>query len=438
MNTFQLFVTGAFIFFLIAGVLIFAGVGGFGGKKDRIGPVVIWGTYDERVINNVIEDLAIDDNRLDDVSYVEKDPRSFNEELVEALASGSGPDLFFLKQDNVLRHRDKIQTIPYDVMSEREFRDTFIEEGELFLNDSGITALPFIIDPMVMYWNRNHYANSGIAQPPQFWDEFLPISMDGELTKRGETGAILLSALAMGEYQNIAHSKELLSTLIMQAGSRIVAVDSSREDNGNIISQLDLRIDGGQTPAENALRFYTDFANSVKSVYSWNRSLPEARSAFVGEKLATYFGFASELQSIREQNPNLNFDVALIPQVRNSNINVSFGSMVGLAVPKASQNINGAVSVAFILTSSDAISMISDAVSLAPIRRDLLATRPTDPFKSIFADATLQSRAWLDPDTKKTEDIFKNMIESVISGRSRISDAIQTADTELGNLLRRY
>jgi len=432
LSTFQIVVTGLFIFFTVVGVLSFAGFGGFGGRDVKTGPVTVWGTYDDRTINSILEELSYSDPRFEQVTYVEKDSRTFNESLVEALASGDGPDIFFLEQNTILRHKDKILPIPYDSMSEREFKDVFIGEGELFLGEEGIIALPFMIDPMILYWNRDHYAQAGISRPPRFWDELLPLALDGALTIRGESGAIKRSAFAIGEYQNITHAKELLSMLILQAGGALVI----KEEDNTLSSGLLRRLDDGQTPAENALRFYIDFANPAKSVYTWNRALPEAKQAFVSGVLSNYIGFASELSSIRQQNANLNFDVALVPQVRSSGSSVTYGNITGLAITEASKNPTGAIQVAFALSADKTLEKVSETMGLAPVSRALLSERPSDPFKVIFADAALQSNAWLDPKENDTNLVFKTMIESVVSGRARVHEAVDTAHQELGNLLR--
>ena len=51
-----------------------------------------------------------------------------------------------------------------------------------------------------------------------------------------------------------------------------------------------------------------------------------------------YFGFASGLPDLRLKNPNLNFDVAM-PQTKDYTKNITFGRMVGLAIPRNSQKI---------------------------------------------------------------------------------------------------
>ncbi len=370
LSVFKIIVTGGFIFFIVVGVMLFAGVGGFGGGDTSVGKVVIWGTYDDKIMDSVLREMSFNDDRFSDVKYVEKDERFFNDELVEALASVSGPDLFFLKQNTILRHQGKIFPIPYDTMSQREFKDTFIQEGELFLSGDGIVALPFTVDPMVLYWNRDHYTQVGISRPPQFWDEILLFAVNGKLTTRGDDGGIFKSAFSIGEYQNIAHAKELLSMLMLQAGGRLVLV----EDDGSLSSGLVRRLSNGQTPTENALRFYTDFANPTKSIYTWNRALPESKQAFVSGILSNYIGFASELSSIRQKNANLNFDVALVPQVRSNNSSITFGNMTGLAIPKTSENIRGAMQVAFALTSDIVLQDISTKTGLSPVSRTLTPT----------------------------------------------------------------
>lgn len=430
-NTFQIVATGAFILFAVVGVFVFAGIGGFNSKENTIGEVRVWGTYPQATMNALLNQLSLEDQRFGEIVYTEKAPDTFDKELVEALAAGRGPDVFFLRQDSIMRNRDKVRLIQYETLSARSFRDTFVEEGELFLVGDGIIAMPFALDPMVMYWNRDHYARAGVARPPRYWDEFLPLAESGKLTIRNENGQITQSALAIGEYRNIKNAKEFLSMLIMQAGSPITSVS----EEGKVVARL-TTVSDENSPAENALRFYTDFANPVKSIYTWNRGLPEAERAFVSGDLATYIGFASELSRIRAQNANLNFDVSLVPQVRNSKSSVTFGNLYGLAMSRATQNPNGALAAIFLLTSNGALKFLSDETALAPVSRELLLDKPNDPFKAILVDATLQSRAWLDPDNGKTETIFKEMIESVASGALRISGAVITAQRELENLLK--
>jgi len=339
-------VRGAFVLFGIIGITIFA-TGGLGSSDEPLGPVVVWGTLPANGVEGMFSSLKENHKEaLEEVTYIEKSEASYIRELVNAIAAGNGPDLFFLNNEQILLHEDKIQRIPYEFFSERDFKNTFLEEGELFLSGSGILALPAMVDPLILYWNRNIFSSSGVSLPPKFWDEVQVLASE-RLTKRDAASNISQSAIALGEYQNINNAKEILSMLIMQAGSPI----SARDENGVIRSFLRARLEGSSiSSTETALRFYTDMSNPSKSVYSWNRSLPEARSAFIANKLAMYVGFASELQGIRSQNPNLNFDIAEVPQVRDAATKSTYGKMQTLAETNIATPTSVQVRVTFALS----------------------------------------------------------------------------------------
>lgn len=429
MTSFQIGIIAVFVIFAVIGVLAFSGIGGIGGNDNEIGKVQIWGTVPQELMDAMFNDINIEIDNFVGVNYTEKDKNTYNNEFVEALASGTGPDLFLLPHDGIVRHKDKIIELSYKSFSEREFKNTFIEEGELYLTEMGILGLPFIIDPLVMYWNRDIFQTAGIANSPQYWDELFVLSP--KITQRDLASNITRSFVALGEFDNIENAKEILSAFIIQSGNPIVAfVD------GELKSVIKEKFGFATSPAESAVRFYTEFSNPVKSVYSWNRSLSNSKQLFASGDLAIYFGFASELSSIIRANPNLNFDVSLLPQLRDSNRRVTYGEMSAFAVPRASRNPTGAFIVGIMLTDIVNISAFSSAMGLPPVRRDLLSREPSGAFTSVFYDSALVSNAWLEPDSVEADDIFQNMVESVTSGRARLGEAIDMANEELNLLLR--
>ena len=430
MSTFRIVVLVVFVVFAVVGVAIFAGVGGFFGSDSGEGaPVLIWGTLPGAVMTSVLGDLVDARKGFDLVTYVAKDPRTYEADFVEALATGSGPDLLLLPHDLLVSHANKLIAIPYSSFSERAFKDAFIEEGELFLSPQGIIGLPFLVDPMVMYWNRAIFATEGVAKPPAYWDEFFLLAP--KMTKRDQASNITRSFVSLGEYGNVTHAKALLSALMMQAGNRIV----ERGTQG-LTSVLTEGAGTSAAGAEAALRFYTEFSNPVKSVYSWNRALPESRQMFLAGDLGVYFGFASELSELRRANPNLNFDVASLPQSRDAADRTTYGRLSALVIPRIASNANAALSAAFALSDAPSLSALTALTGLPPVRRDLLAKTPTDAFQSVFYASALQAKAWLDPNPKETERIFRAMVEGITSGRENISGALRTAHSEISNLLR--
>lgn len=426
MSKFQIVVIGAFTLLIIISVIIFAGYKGRGSQQVE---VVIWGTLPSADFARVVEGTSLYQSNTLKLTYVEKDASVFDEVFVEALAAGAGPDLFFLPHDKIVKQKNKIFIIPYDSFSERQFKNSFIEGSEIFLDSDGVIALPFIVDPLVMYWNRNIFTDAKVTVPPKHWDEFY--SLSSTISKKDGALNINQSLVPFGEYRNVTNAKEILSTLMMQAGTPIV--DRSVSPPRSALAQSFGR---PIVPSEAAVNFYTEFSNPIKPFYSWNRSMPPSSTYFLSGDLAIYFGFASEIFDIQKKNPNLNFDVAPVPTSREGGVNTSFAKFYGLSLTRSSPRHGSALAAAMILTSAQGAASISEVLSLPPVRRDLLARRPTDAYKSVFYDSAIRGRAWLDPDPSASAEIFAVMIDSITSGRERTSSAVSKANNAFNLLFR--
>ena len=310
MNLFQIITIGVFTFFLIFAVLVFSGVIPIftTAPQGVSGTVTLWGIIPEARFRNSLAVFNKTHEKIFSIQYVQKNEDFFDRDLVEAIASGKGPDMVLLPQDLVVRHTDKVTPISYETLSLRDFRDTFIEEGELFIGDEevGILALPFSVDPMILFWNRDIFNANTISLPPELWDQLLALAP--VLTATDNAFNVNQSAIAFGEFENVTHAKDILALLILQAGNPIV-----ERKEGKLTAVLEERRGLVVAPGESALRFYTEFSNPSKPVYSWNRSLPESKEFFVSNDLGVYVGYASEIPDIRAQSPNLNFDIALVP-----------------------------------------------------------------------------------------------------------------------------
>lgn len=190
-------------------------------------------------------------------------------------------------------------------------------------------------------------------------------------------------------------------------------------------------------PGESALNFYTQFSNPAKVFYSWNRSLIDAQTNFTSGDSAYYLGFVSEYNVIKNKNPNLNFGVALVPQSRVSGKTLTFAHLRGVAISRGSKNMGRALALATTLVSKESANSLSQILRLPPARRDLLSQKPANnAVLSVFYDAAIQSKGWLDPGRLATKAIFSEAIESVTSGRARVLDALRKANREIDDLIK--
>ncbi|MBX9765258.1 extracellular solute-binding protein [Patescibacteria group bacterium] len=426
MKPFPTIVAGIFVVFALVAVVVFATFSS--SNQNSVGQVLIWGSVPEGIMRIVLETVQTENTALEGVTYQFVREEELIPNLVAAIAAGKGPDLVIFPAEYFLSEKDKLIAIPYSALSKREFQDTFVEAGEIFLSAQGSYGLPFVVDPLVMYWNRNLFANAGIGVPPKYWDEVA--SFAPKLSRADERGTLSQSAVAFGTWENVSHAKAITVTLFRQLGNSVVSVT----DAGPTVTLV--HSTGGEVQGiDSALRFYTDFSDPVKSVYSWNSSQSDARTAFIGGRLAMYFGRASELGGIRQSNPNLNFDVASVPHMRGGSVSAE-AKVLGLSIPRGSRNQQGALAAALALTSASAQNVLQTSLSLPTSRRDGGSSLPDDPYFSTFRNATLTAFPFPDPDPDASDSILRRMVENVTSGENTVSESISNAQRELRAIIR--
>lgn len=429
-SNFQIVVLGLCVTLILVGVAVFASFGGLMGGSS-IGKVSIWGTIPTDTMQNLIDAMRAEDKLFQDVTYTEKDPQSYHSELVNAMANGTAPDLFMLDDQHLNEFSDKIQTIPYKAVSQSTYLGSFVDGAQLFLNSQGTYALPLTIDPLVMYWNRDLFAAAGLASPPQYWNGFL--SLSPKITSLDGSANVRKSAVALGEWRNVSHAKEILSTLFIQAGEQLVG---RNQDGTPRVVFGSSPANFPENPAQSVLKFYTEFANPSKTSYAWNRSLPDSSKAFESGDLAVYFGFASEYANIAELNPNLHFSASLMPQIEGNNTRATYARITGLAIPRVAKNSQGAVLIAEKMTMKEPSAYLAKRLLLPSVRRDVPADTTNNAAADIFLQSAFISRAWLDPEPSATDALFKTMVESVVSGKLTPGAAVGDTSQELQRLFK--
>ena len=429
-NIFQYVFIGAFVLFAVIGIILFATYRNKSKELEQV-PIVMWGTVEEDRMTKFLDEVKTLTGRAYNINYVEKEAATLDSELVEALASNSGPNVLLLPQDLIVRYRERVITIPYSdtLYTERSFDDTFIDIANLYRVTGGYLALPVSVDPIVMYYNRDILNSAGELTPPTNWNQVQALTE--KIVRRDAAGNVTRSAVAFGEYRNVTNAKAVMSMLIMQAGSPIV-------NPLTYTSVLDQKFDYPLTPAVEAMKYYANFANPAQKGYSWNRSLPASIEAFVAGDLAFYFGYASEYSAIRTKNPNLNFAVTIVPQVQNYRYRATYGQMTGLAIMKDAVNPGLILQVLATLTSRDVVAIWTKTFGGYPLRNDLLVGTPDNATESVFVESASIARGWLDPEPNATGPIFQSLIEAITTSRTTALDAVDGASAELNLILQKY
>ena len=428
-SNFQTIILAVFLAFFVFAVLIFSGVLPIGNSATTnnapAGKVVVWGTFPAADVSKAFD--AMNSSTLT-VSYMQIPASEYQSDLIKAFASGTTPDLFFLTPDMILQNSNFIYHIPYATYPQKTFQDTFVDGANVYLGTDGTIAMPIVVDPLVLYYNKNLLANESIAVPPKQWSELF--NLNSQLTKKDTNGNVTQSMIALGTYGNTNNAKDIISALLLQSGVPI----TSRTSSGAMVSALNTSSSSGTIYADSVLSFYTGFADPTKTAYSWNRGLGNSLDAFTGNKLAFYVGHASELFNIESINPNLSFNVQKILQTQGTP-DSTYGTFYALAINKKSTNVTSALGVAKLLSDGAGATAISADVSLPPTSRALLAVAPADPYLTTFFDSAIISHAWLDPDAGGTDTIFSQMVENILSSKLQVSDAVSQAGAQIGLLL---
>lgn len=435
MSTFQTILLIVFGFILVIGVLMFAGVlPGFRSPAGGVGGAVEWwGTVPQATMEPLLADFNNAYKSEFSLRYQYHDPARLEAELVEALALGEGPDLVTIPHELVLRQAAKLAPWPEESLSRRAFADTFIRGGDLFMGATGALALPLYVDPLVMYVNQDLLTSVRLPRAPATWEELREAISRG-LVKVDAAGNIVQTALPLGAFGNIAHAKEILATLVMQAGATPVV----REPGGVIRASLNDLLGYAMPPAAQAVEFFNRFSDPANEFYTWNSALPEARDMFAGAGAAFYLGFASELPRLRLQNPQLVFDATTIPQRDGATANSTFGRLYGVAVLAQSRNSLTAYRVAGLLASPEFAAGLATRLGLPPARIDLLSARgpvAANALAEAFYESAIIARGWLDPDPVATAGILRRLAETTKSGQLQPDEAVRQANEALAALL---
>src|SRR4030042_5595396 len=114
-------------------------------------------------------------------------------------------------------------------------------------SDGKLYAIPLEIDGLALYYNKDLFTKAGISDPPTDWDTLIENAI--ELTKTDSSGNITQAGVALGCSNNINHSADILSALMLINGVAITTTDG-REPSFNT------------TKGQATLKYYTDFVTT--------------------------------------------------------------------------------------------------------------------------------------------------------------------------------
>jgi len=429
-----LIIGGIIILLLIlAGVVLFSS-----GSKPNPSPGKIeltwWKTFEtSENVQDLIADYQATHKNVT-INYVKKDINSYEQELVNALASGTGPDIFTIHNDWLPKHNDKIAPMPATLMSQRVYQDTFLECATTdFVKDGKIYAVPLAVDLLALYYNKDILGTANISLPPKTWPEL--VTDVQKITKFSKPGVFLRSGVAMGTSDNVNRAVDILSLLMMQNGTKFYSDDlnSATFDQNKPVADSSESFNPGAT----ALDFYTQFADTSKTSYTWNSRNDMSIDAFTQGKVGMMISYSYLLPTIKDRAPNLNFGVAPVPQVSSDVDKVNFANYWGESVSKASKNQLAAWDFLNFITSNAELQKYYAKHKQISSRKDLLPTQSQDTDIGVFAENALTAKSVYKQDSETFEAAFLKMINDVVLKNFTPEEAIRNATQQINLTLQK-
>lgn len=411
---------GIAVFFVLVFLGIIPGL-----KKDKEGSATeitlkFWGTDPADYFADLISSYQTANSNIK-IEYKQIDADNYESSLINALASQNGPDILMIKNNWVLKHSDKLYPIPATWLSVSQLKEGFsdVVAKDMVYQDK-IWGLPLWIDTLALYYNKDIFNSANIAFSPTTWQEFQETVRS--LTEKSLTYDITQSGAALGTSKNIENSADILSALMIQAGADI-SDETGKANFDNDVS-------------EQALSFYTSFSNPSSLYYSWNNNMPDSIEAFAQGKVAMILDFSSAQKKIQEQNQYLNYGISSFPQsVKNASILKYYSKYWSLGVSAISSNPTAAWSFIFYLVNADQARQYLAKANLPPSSRILVKEMKNNENIGIFVNQVLSAKSWAQVYPEENSEIFKNMIQLVISGKSTIETALKQAQDEINSLI---
>lgn len=383
----------------------------------------------------------------------------YEQKLLEAFASDRVPDLFSIHNTWTRKYQSRNWLTPMPaqtVMAYPEVKGSIKKEivtvlrtnvspslndiksqfvdvvyDDIVIKDNkgkaGVYGLPMGIDTLLMFVNRDLFNNAGITEIPKFWNVEFQQTVR-RLTKQDNKGQIIQSGVALGGGHNVDRSSDIVSILMMQNGTEMMNLDNtlitfSAKPTDNLSES--------KIPGEDALRFYTDFANPAKEVYSWNNTMDNSLDLFIRGKVAIIFGYSYMLEQIKAGNPKMNLVVARLPQIEDSDP-VNFANYWVETVASKSAHPDEAWDFIKFATAAEQVpSYLSATKKLTAIRR-LVEKQKQDLELGPYVDQVLTSKSWYKGnDANSAEQIMRQMIDSVAKGELNVSQALEEANSKV-------
>lgn len=418
-------IVGGVVLVLLIG-LMFAIGGGSGEKdvpkkKDDKIKLTYWRAFDDKSnFDQVLENWNREHENIE-IDYKKLTIAEYEQTLLDALASGRGPDLFSVHNDWMPRYFDKLVPIPEELMSKAEYEKSFFPVAAADnIRDNRVYGIPLSIDSLALYYNTDLLTKAEVDAPPATWGDLVGRGPDRQ--KLGDQGVPSLvkklnvqvgndlrqSSIALGT-PTVNRSQDIVALFMLQSETQMV-----NDNRDTATFNLQQKSPGGSPvhPGVDALGFYASFGDPGTANYSWNAGMGDTVSAFSQGKTAMMINYSYQIASLGRLNPNLHFNIAPVPQHAGRNP-VNYASYWTEVVSQRSEHQKEAWEFIKFLTSREELRTYLDVANVVSSRTDVSSGGNLQ----VFYEQNKTAKSWYKGDAAKADQVFLDMINQVLSGQ---------------------
>lgn len=404
---------------------------GCGGNQTKAGPVTIkiWKPFvDSDKMQSIMSAYQAKHSNVT-FEYTKKNIENYETDLLNALAAGTGPDIYSINNTWLPRYMDKVTPATEKVFTVKEYKETFVDSmvNDL-IKDNKIYGTAMWVDSLGLYYNKDLMGTAGIAVPPKTWAQLAEDTR--KITRQDNSGYFNRSGVAIGTNANVNRGVDVIYLLMLQAGVMPWTADGATPQFANSVTKNGNYI----KPGEEAVDFYTSFSNPSSANYTWNEDSDYSTDAFANGRAAFLYGYSYTREQIDAKAPNLNYDVAPVPQNNLNDPTVNYSSFFAEVVSKQSKNADWAWDFLKFATSKSSLDAYYKVDKQPSSRRDLIELQTSDPEMGVFAHANLTGKTFYKADEAKFDAIIGDMIDAIVLRGQKVDQALNRAQSQASTL----
>lgn len=376
--------------------------------------------------------------------------------VLSEMAEGEGPDIFAMPNWWYASNHGKIVPLSENLGKVSDFEEVFAEVARKDLvgvDDDGaeqVYALPMTIDTLALYYNKDHFEDRipDRGKPSKTWEG---IKEDVALLNKVGLGYDFdVSGIAMGRWDNITRSVDILYLLFLQYGAdfynEAISEATFAARNDGVLSY----------PGLEALNLYISFADPTRKNYSWAESSADLNSAekeieaFARGEVSMIIGYAYTYNDIVNQinifkakgEHTMNKDairITEVPQVYDPDTSkakrVTYASYFAETVSRNCENPEVAWDFLIFLTSKESLNKYFDATNKPTSRRDMIEEQSKNPVYGVFARQIGYAESFPIIDYSKYKELFNDALRKAFEGGEGSRPDLVEVQDEINKML---